>query len=153
MTKRRHCLRDIKKRWRFSHLLNFVSNQLRSICSFLRGYLARIFADFTCLPSSNESPVQITRRVWVRTRFKADNSSRKDTYKQPPVARACTCGMEVVPFMIGLPQWICRIHLFCRSRCIFLLKLLHDSPCSHKPVASTMSINYRQLWLYLFLPK
>ena len=62
--------------------------------------------------------------------------------------------MEVVPFMIGLPQWICRNHLFCTtSRCIFLLKLLHDVPCAHKPVASTMLIiNYRQLWLYLFRP-
>ena len=121
---------------------------------FLPGYLARIFADFTCLPSTNGSPVHLTCRVWVQTRFRADNSSCKATCKQPPVTRACTCGMEVVPFMIGLPQWICRNRLFCTSKCIFPLKLLHDVPCAHKPVASTMLIiNYRQLWLYLFLPK
>ena len=70
----------------------------------------------------------ITCRVWVQRRFRADNSSCKATCKQPPVTRACTCGMEVVPFMIGLPQWICRNRLFCTSKCIFPLKLLHDVP-------------------------
>lgn len=95
MTKRRHGLPE-------------TSMHARSICTFLPGYLARIFADFTCLPSTNGSPVQLTCRVWIQTKFRADNSSCKATCKQPPVTRACTCGMEAVPFMIGLPQWICR---------------------------------------------